>query len=81
MQVPSNGDDALLYVADTNNHRIQVFNARTGDHMRFVGNGKGAALGQLHLPRGIALRHPGPDNLTLAFVTEEHNHRMQIFSV
>ena len=26
----------MLYVADYNNHRIQVFNANTGAHVRFI---------------------------------------------
>jgi DNA-binding beta-propeller fold protein YncE len=50
LQIPSRADDpTLLYVADTNNNRVQVFNAVTGQYVRMLGTGvAGSAVGQLN---------------------------------
>lgn len=45
----------LLYVADTDNHRIGVYDAATGAFVRTVGAGLGTGAGQLVVPGGLAL--------------------------
>lgn len=53
---PANGADTLLFVADCGNHRIQVFDANTGNFVRTIGEGRGAGPGQLSGPSGIVLK-------------------------
>jgi DNA-binding beta-propeller fold protein YncE len=67
------GADDLLYVADSCNHRIQVFR-KTGELVRVIGT-EGAAPGELKYPYDLAFGPAG--NL---FVTERGNHRVQKFS-
>lgn len=66
-------DDAgQLYVADTYNHRIQVF---TADGRFLYGFGReGAQPGELSRPRGLAW---GPNQLL--YVADAGNHRVQVF--
>ena len=76
------GQPTLLYVADFNNHRIQVFNADTGELVRTFGTpGKaGNAKGQFNYPRGLALRPPGPpgsERPATLFVADCGNDRIQ----
>jgi DNA-binding beta-propeller fold protein YncE len=81
LQLPSRpGDNPLLYVADTCNHRIQVFDAITGLAIRSMGNGKGTALGQLQDPLGVALQLPSrSSDRALLYVADLRNHRIQVF--
>jgi len=58
---------------DTDTHRVRVFDARTGAHLRDVGS-RGRELGQLNLPRDAAI---GPDG-TL-YVIDGGNFRVQAF--
>lgn len=82
-----------LFVADAGNHRIQVFDAISGDHVRSIGDGLGAEPGQLNVPVGLALYvHPrgsssNSSTLTpktgeglLLFVSDFENNRIQIFN-
>jgi hypothetical protein len=64
--------DGLVYVADSNNHRIQVFNTSDGRFVRKWGS-KGSAIGQLELPRGVAI------STGLLYVADSYNHRIQVF--
>jgi len=53
---PGGGGEQLLYVADTDNHPVQVLNATTGAHVRTIGTGtSGNAGGQFSNPRGVCL--------------------------
>jgi ABC-type Fe3+ transport system permease subunit/sugar lactone lactonase YvrE len=62
-----------IYVADSCNHRIQVFSA-TGDFLRAFGKA-GSALGQLSYPYDVAI---GPDGQV--YVCEFGNSRIQVFT-
>ena len=39
--------DSIVYVADTDNHRVEVFNANSGKYIRTIGKGKGINDGQM----------------------------------
>lgn len=64
----------LLFVANTENHRITVFNTTNGAFVREWG-GKGTADGKFDMPNGVAV---GPDNNI--YVTDTFNHRIQVFT-
>ncbi|HEY0334740.1 MAG TPA: phytase [Stenotrophomonas sp.] len=55
-------------------HQLVVFDGDSGTRLRAVG-GKGAALGQLDRPNGVAVIDD------LLFVVERDNHRVQMFSL
>ena len=76
------GSPVLLYVADSSNHRVQVFDADTGAHVCIMGAGKGNAPGQLNWPINV-FPQPGTDGSTLVFVSESclGNARLQVFVV
>ena len=61
-------------VCEVNNKRIQVFNARTGAHVGFLG------VGQLKNPRGLKL-HAGADGKSLLFVSDYGNKRVEVLEV
>ena len=67
------GPDGLLYVADSCNHRIQVFD-RDGNFIRCWG-GEGKARGRMRYPYDVAV---APDGTV--YVVEYGNHRVQRFS-
>lgn len=67
-----------LYVADAGNHHVQVYDAITGAHLRCIGGGRGSAQGLLNGPWAVTA-HPGPDGATLLFVSDQNNHRVQVF--
>ncbi|NLE76857.1 MAG: 6-bladed beta-propeller, partial [Chloroflexi bacterium] len=67
------GDDSNIYVADTGNHRVQVFDA-AGAFLRTWG-GEGEAPGQFKEPWSIAV--DGENNV---YVADTWNHRIQKFS-
>ena len=67
-----------MYVVDTGNHRIQVFNPK-GKHeymysRQFGEKGKGD--GKLDFPTGIYI-----DNDNIMYVTERNNHRVSLFTL
>ena len=70
--VARQGGDHLLYVSEVENHRIQIFNARTGAHVGFLGVGD-------H-PRGMRM-HAATENRTLLFVSYDVNNRIQVYEV
>jgi DNA-binding beta-propeller fold protein YncE len=67
------GPDGNVYVADTGNHRVQVFNAY-GVFLREFG-GAGSLPSQLNEPVGIAVNDIGE-----VFVADTWNRRVQVFS-
>ena len=72
-------DEWLLYVAEYNNHRIQVLGATSGRQVRFFGTGLvGNAVGQLTSPMGLCVKR-GPNGTWLLLVAEYGNNRVQVF--
>ncbi|CAH3128233.1 unnamed protein product [Porites lobata] len=67
----SDGDEIVL--ADSNNHRVQVFD-RNGTFLRFFGR-EGKNAGEFKYPIGIAINKDR--NI---FVADTNNHRIQILS-
>ncbi|MDP6314547.1 MAG: hypothetical protein QGF76_09755, partial [Arenicellales bacterium] len=61
-----------VYVADTYNHRVQVFDS-SGNFLRKWGS-RGSANGQFRYPPGIAV--DGSGNV---YVADTYNHRVQVF--
>lgn len=66
-------DGAFVYVADTNNHRIQVFRS-DGTFVRTWGS-YGQGQGQFYSPNGIAVSSDGD----MLYVSDSSNHRIQVF--
>ena len=62
-----------VFVADSGNHRIQVFTA-TGGFLRTFGN-KGYNRGGLYYPMGITVDCNG-----IVFISEPYNHRVSFFT-
>ncbi len=62
-----------VYVADTNNHRIQVF-SNTGEFL-FMWGSFGTAPGQFQYPQGLAFDATGN-----VYVTDYQNYRIQKFT-
>ena len=62
-----------VYVADSGNHRIQVFTAR-GRLLRVFGR-RGNAQGELGGPIGVSI-----DTQGLVYVSEKDNHRVSVFT-
>ncbi|WP_374686840.1 flippase activity-associated protein Agl23 [Promineifilum sp.] len=67
------GPDGLIYVADSGNHRIQVFDA-DGTYLRGWGS-FGAEPGQLNEPWGLAVDE------AFVYVADTWNHRIQKFTL
>jgi DNA-binding beta-propeller fold protein YncE len=64
-----------LFVADTNNHRVVVFDQMSGVHVRTIGS-QGERFGQLSSPYGVCIdRSTGS-----LFVADYDNHRVQVFN-
>jgi len=66
------GPDGNLYVVDTDNHRVQVFDSQ-GNFVRQWGS-QGEADGQFKEPWGIAVDAEGN-----VYVADTWNHRIQVF--
>ncbi|CAF1048765.1 unnamed protein product [Adineta steineri] len=66
-----------IYVADTNNHRIQrwLVGANEGNTIVGISGSAGAGLNQLNQPAGVAL----DPNETYIYVADQANHRIQRF--
>ncbi len=67
-----------LYVVDTagvgsKNHRVQVFNAKTGEFIKSIGK-RGSADGELNLPRDAVITSNGD-----LYVVDGGNFRIQVF--
>jgi len=68
------GPDGLIYVTDTGNKRVQVFDAE-GTFAREFGS-RGAGIGQLNEPVGIAISAEGE-----LVVADTWNRRVQVFTI
>ncbi len=72
------GPDGSVYVADSGNHRIQVFDT-AGNHLLEFGNNTedppGAKPGEVNEPWGLAVGSDGT-----VYVADTWNHRIQAFS-
>jgi len=69
-------DDFEIYIADKNNHRVQVWNGKTGAWIRNYGiNNGGNGNGELKQPFDIEL--VGNE----LFVLEFGNHRISVFNL
>lgn len=66
------GKDGILYVTDSDNHRIQVFDEQ-GNYLTSYG-GFGTLEGQFNYPVSIAL-----DSQDNAYIVDLLNHRIQVF--
>jgi sugar lactone lactonase YvrE len=64
------GKDGLVYISDSGNHRIQVFD-RTGNHVKTLGS-RGNGPGDLFQPRALAI-----DNDNNILVADSSNRRIQ----
>ena len=67
-----------MYVADTNNHRIQVY-ASDGSFLKTIGTGVGQEEGQLYYPEALALDDPADPGFL--YVADSANNRIQVFDV
>ncbi len=67
-------DDGCLYVSDTSNHRIMVYDHNSGDLMRIISR-QGSLAGFVNKPHGIAIDIPERH----LYVCDYHNHRVQVF--
>ena len=71
----------LLYVADLENGRIQVFNAMDGNHIRYIGEGEGEGPGQLNCPCGITALLEGEGGISELFVADSNNDCVSVFDM
>ena len=71
-------DDALLFVSDSGNHRVQIVRLSDGVVERTIGTGvAGDGANQLNNPGGICLSKDG----ALVFVADQCNRRVQVVRV
>ena len=77
-----------VFVADTWNHRIQVFDG-TG-RLRFAFGGRGTGNGQFHAPAGVVIAYPAlpgegergaREALPVLVVADQWNSRLQVFTL
>ena len=76
--VTASPDGSRIYVVDiggvlSENHRVRVFDAHTGEHIRDIGK-RGAGPGEFNLPRDLAIGKDGR-----LYVVDGGNFRVQIF--
>lgn len=73
-----NAEGTRIYVVDTggvssNEHRVRVFNAQTGEHLLDFGT-RGTGPGELNLPRDVTIGKGG-----LLYVVDGGNFRIQVY--
>jgi len=69
------GEEGRVFVADTSNHRVQVF-TKDGKHVHTIGgNGEGDRKDQLRFPIDVAISSVGE-----VYVSDSGNFRVQVFS-
>ena len=70
-------NDGTVFVADTGNHRIQVFHANGTFIFAFGSEGSGE--GNFSSPRGVDVTKSSPMSRTKIVVADTGNHRIQVF--
>ena len=75
------GAEYRLYVADFNNHRIQIFNPVDSSYIRHIGQGKGAGPGQLNGPTSCTASLRPEGGISELYVCEQDNHRVSVFDM
>ena len=80
-------DKALVYVVDSENNRVQVFDAKSLEYMYSIGTGvAGDGVDQFNNPLSVAILLPNekyksfPNN-GLLYVSDSKNGRVQVFDV
>jgi sugar lactone lactonase YvrE len=66
-------DDGRVLVADTGNHRVQIFDTR--GEPNYVFGGRGSEPGMFSAPEDVAINREGN-----VYVADTGNHRIQVFS-
>jgi DNA-binding beta-propeller fold protein YncE len=80
LQLPSAASPLhLLYVAEDDGSRVNVFNALTGEHVRMLGACEGSGPGRFENTYGVAVqlaneKYPGG----AVYVAENNNERVQV---
>ena len=77
-------DGKSIYVADTNNHRVQKIQVSDDKILAIAGSHTGRAgsgVGQLYQPSGLALIQDPDGKDGQLFVSDSLNHRVSIFSL
>ena len=69
--------DNRIYVADTNNHRIQIFNGKTLEYISTLGQTTVSGPDNTHFNRPYSVAVSPTDNHI--YVADTNNHRIQIF--
>jgi DNA-binding beta-propeller fold protein YncE len=80
VQPANTKSNGMLYVADFSNHRIQKFDAVTGELVRIYGTGVGNQLENLCFPSDVCV-HTRADGAAVLYVAEQNNSRVQVFVI
>ncbi|MBK7994293.1 MAG: NHL repeat-containing protein [Blastocatellia bacterium] len=75
VSVAVSADSNSIYVSDTSNNRIQVYNIAEGTWSIFAGATAGTAVGKVNQPHGIYV-----DNIGRVYVADHANNRIQMIS-
>ena len=73
---PRSDQQAHVFVADSENHRVQVVELGSGRHVRMIGHGQGSRPGQFSQPTGMAI-----DARSRLLVGECRGRRVQVLSM
>lgn len=71
-------DRMVLFVVNGKKHRIDVFDADSGDFIRVIGGGQGSGLNQLYFPTDIVFETISSE--TYMYVSDSWNHRIQVYN-
>lgn len=74
LEISTTNDD-MLYVTDTDNHRIVVINLNSTSNISIIGSGPGNSSNQFDRPSGILVRNNS------LYVLDSNNHRIQEISL
>lgn len=75
------GAEAILAVADYDNHRVQIFSL-SGNFIRVIGGGEGQGLTELCSPYDVVVwSHSGGDEAAEVVISDQNNHRLQVFDL